>query len=210
MKEQSAPLPHTIEWVLLRWDIRTGYYYVGPFENVDAAVAWADAKLLDLEWHTHFVDPTLSLPIRAPGRCRRCEPRLPAWLGDAAEPAESWTENQGPDGAFYVLMATAEPPYWSGRSRTISMPIPGGLTTRSGIGAATGSPRPAMRSPPTPPAGRSRGSTNLGARPCCAIGLTPTCGRSRTETTTRTTRGEHTPSDRCGPGSTQAQREHMR
>jgi hypothetical protein len=123
-------------WVVLRWNVREGYHYVGPFPDGETAGQWAKEMLVYPEWYIHFLDPRLSLPVRAPGsmpplrppvpltddqrwflewgRRRRGIKPLPEWLGEANEPAENWLENQASNGAFYVLMSTAEPPHLIG------------------------------------------------------------------------------------------------
>jgi hypothetical protein len=125
----------TREWVVLRWNIHDGIYYVGPFPTVDEANTWGDENQgIDPNWQSQHVDPSLSIPIRAPGpmpplldkepvsedlrafvdwvREERGETKLPAWLGDADE--YGWIPNQNDAGAFYVVVVTADPLWVAG------------------------------------------------------------------------------------------------
>src|SRR5436309_11269453 len=55
-------------YVLMRWDWKDGYYYVGPFATAELAVAWASENDgYDGRWHIVFLDPSRPPPLQPPG-----------------------------------------------------------------------------------------------------------------------------------------------
>ena len=121
----------TNEWVVVRWNIYFGIYYVGPFRDADTAAAWAeDNQGADLNWQVEHLDPTVSLVVSAPGAMPLLQPDprpdpdtakwlrevlhgdgLPVWLGNSDDysPYDHWAARQSSSGKFYLLMVGSDP-----------------------------------------------------------------------------------------------------
>jgi hypothetical protein len=70
------PLPeHGKNWVVLRWNIDFGFYYIGPFQNADIAADWAEKNDgCDVNWVVAHLDPPCRSWSEPQVRCRHCSP----------------------------------------------------------------------------------------------------------------------------------------
>src|ERR1035441_6996566 len=86
-------------YVLMRWDIKDGYYYVGPFATSELAVAWArENDGNDDRWYPVFLDPSRPPPLEPPGAIPALVPDANALYSNGPRPPEDAV------GAFHLLM----------------------------------------------------------------------------------------------------------
>jgi hypothetical protein len=89
------------QFVVLRWDIFEGFYFVGPFPTVDAAADWgAENEGTNIYWQVERLDPTVPLAIKPPGAI----PELAPEDDDDREPR--WADRPDDPGDFFLLMIT--------------------------------------------------------------------------------------------------------
>jgi hypothetical protein len=103
----SNTIAHTkLQYVVLLWDLRVGFRYVGPFADVDAANAWGISyeELTESPcWHSELVDPTAPLEIHTPDAVA-LDPDPDPWIDQWEGPL-----SDTPGAAFHLLMTDSEP-----------------------------------------------------------------------------------------------------